>query len=67
MTWNELGQFIEQMDPAKRAGTVKFIEPYDKERAGHCVTASYAVENVMLGEEDGQEDVFVRLGEPFLE
>jgi len=67
MTWNELGEFIEKLDAAQRAGAVKFVEPYDKEPAGHFVTASFAREDLTVVGDGGQQELFVRRAEPFLE
>jgi hypothetical protein len=66
MTWNNLKRFIESMHPEDREREVKFIEPYDKERAGYCVDVHYAVEDLTVGSGDDSEAAFIRAGEPFL-
>jgi hypothetical protein len=67
VTWKDLKQFIEGMPPEDRDGEVRFIEPYDKERAGYCLDAGYAREDLTVGGGDEPETVFVRNGEAFLE
>ena len=37
MNWTELKEQIEKMSPEQRLQEVRFIEPYDKERAGYPV------------------------------
>jgi hypothetical protein len=66
VTWNELRQFIDRMRPEHRDGEVKYVEPYDKEREGFCVSADFASEEQTIGGGDEPETVFVRNGEPFL-
>ena len=48
MTWNQLSQFIDRICPSERDAQVKFIEPYDKERAGFCVDADFATRDRRL-------------------
>jgi len=55
------------MSPIERRQKVRFIEPYDDERAGYEVALQFAQEDVFIGGGDEPEIVFVRRGEPFLQ
>ncbi len=67
MTWNELHAAIEKMSPKERGQEVRFIEPYDKEKAGYNVLLHFAREDLLVGGGDEPEEVFVRRDEPFLQ
>lgn len=62
MTWSELADAIAKMTPAERENEVKFVEPYDKDKAGFSLELVKAEENIYVGEGTG-EDLFVPEGE----
>ncbi len=66
MNWNELSEQIEKMSPLQRLQEVRFVEPYDKERAGFDLAVVCAAEDLGVDSEDEPDTVFVRAGEPFL-
>ena len=70
MTWKELVAFVQaNMTPAEQDRPVRFLEPYDKDRAGHDVEPVRATEKLYTGDvssdgeaaEEGRE-VFVPEG-----
>jgi hypothetical protein len=66
MNWNELSEQIEKMSLQQRLQGVRFIEPYDKERAGFDLAVVYAAGDLTVDSEDEPDTVFVGAGEPFL-
>jgi hypothetical protein len=70
MNWNQLKEQIEKMTPEQRTQDVRFIEPYDKQRAGYCLDLVYAEQDLTVdgwGEpSDEPQIVFVEKGQPFL-
>lgn len=70
MNWNELNEAIRAMPALHRAQEVRFVEPYDKQRAGYYVEIVFAEEDITIegGDQpwDEPEQVFVLEGEPFL-
>ena len=70
MNWNELNAEIGRMTPQQRLQEVRFVEPYDKQRAGYYLQVVFPREDLTIdGESDPSDDsdvVFVRKGEPCL-
>ncbi len=62
MTWQQLGKRIADMTPREQAQPVRFVEPYDKDRAGFAVQLVRAIEDILVGEGTGDE-VCVPTGE----
>jgi hypothetical protein len=58
------------MTPQEREQEVRFVEPYDKQRAGYCVDLVFAEHSVTAdceaGTPDGAATVFVEKGSPYL-
>jgi hypothetical protein len=70
MNWSQLKEKIEEMTPQQLLQKVRFIEPYDKQRAGYFLKVAYAKRDLMVEGDpetgDEGEVVFVKTGEPFL-
>ena len=65
MTWQQLGKRIADMTLREQAQPVRFVEPYDKDRAGFAVQLVRAIEDILVGEGTGDE-VCVPAGECML-
>ncbi len=63
MTWQQLGKRIADMTPREQSQPVRFVEPYDKDRAGFAVQLVRAM--ILVGEGTGDE-VCVPAGERML-
>lgn len=62
MTWQQLGQRIADLTPREQSKPVRFVEPYDDDRAGYAVQLVRATEDILVGEGRGAE-VCVPAGE----
>ena len=62
MTWKELGEEIAAMTPVEQGQPARFVEPYDKDRAGFELDLVRATEDIRIGEDRG-DVVFVLAGE----
>lgn len=62
MTWKQLAEHIAAMPPPEREQPARFVEPYDKDKAGYFVEFVIAYEDILVGEGRGDE-VFVAAGE----
>ncbi len=62
MTWQQLANRIADMTPREQAQPVRFVEPYDKDRAGFAVQLVRAIEDILVGAGTGDE-VCVSAGE----
>ena len=55
MTWQQLADRIAVMTPQEQTRPVRFVEPYDKDRVGYAVQVVRATEDILVGEENGDE------------
>ena len=63
MTWDDLANWIAQMNPEERKQDVRFIEPYDHPDIWTIQDVERATEDV---ESEHDDEVVVRKDEPFL-